>query len=461
MTVTPQPTNPTAPAYQYLSLSALDSMVGVLPVRDENGQAKTIPYGGEIRNLITAQSRRRAERTYSRERANAGQGALAGYSTGLRTREWAPRIAKALHDLGWDPQSDEALRLAKAVLEAVGLKFGDKQTTKNLTKVLLFAPADTGEVIADVLHENRGTATAWLQQFETTRATIAAKPKGRGRGAKKQVSEEADDTGGADGEAEPQSQAEQKLPTLPGDLRKAVIAALGPRDAIDIALYGRFLAEISESPNVDGAIQTGPAFTVHIAEQIDDFYSAADDAKLDRKANALDFLDAAGDSGAGMTGYQALISGTFYRYAALDRIKLRVNLQLGGMPKHQIEAAAQAAEREFVDAFVNAVPGAKRNTTASTGTLPKLVLAFEGSRPFNYAAVFETPVDERADGAASLTAARRLLRHHQLITRKRPDITPGRVLAYDLAIEDLLADLRERGELASTEIDTPDELSAA
>lgn len=459
MTVTPQPT--TAPEYQYLSLSALDSMIGVLPVRDENGQAKTIPYGGEIRNLITAQARRRAERTYSRERANAGRGALAGYSTGLRTREWALRIAKGLHDIGWDPKTDEALRLAKAVLESAGLKFGDKPTTKNLTKVLLFAPADTGEVIADLLHKNRDTVSTWLQEFEAARAATAGRPKGRGRGAKTQVDGDANDAGSADGDAEPQRQAEPNLPALPGDLRKGVIAALGPRDAIDIALYGRFLAEISESPNVDGAIQTGPAFTVHVAEQIDDFYSAADDAKLDRKSNALDFLDAAEGSGAGMTGYQALISGTFYRYAALDRIKLRVNLELGGMPTDRIEAAAQAAEREFVDAFVNAVPGAKRNTTASTGTLPKLVLAFEGARPFNYAAAFETPVDEGVEGSASLAAARRLLRHHQLIARKRPDITPGRVLSYDLAIEDLLAELRERGELVSTEVDTPEELSAA
>ena len=74
-----------------------------------------------------------------------------------------------------------------------------------------------------------------------------------------------------------------------------------------------------ESPNIDGAIQTGAAFTVHAAEQTDDFYSAADDAKLQRKAHALDYLDATDDGGAGMTGYQSLISGTFYRHAALDR----------------------------------------------------------------------------------------------------------------------------------------------
>jgi len=447
---------PGASRYQYLSLSALDSMVAVLPVRDENGQAKTVPYGGEVRNLITAQARRRAERTYSRDRANAGLGPLAGHSTGLRTREWAVRTAKALHTLGWDPESDEALRVAKAALESVGLKFGDKESTRNLTKVLLFAPADTADVIAATLHKKRDEIMAWLLEYESAKAKKQKTPGSR--------AEPADEFAG-DAESDEEDSAPQgkgkSLPPPPGALAKEIITALGPRDAIDIALYGRFLAEIPSSPNVDGAIQTGPAFTVHAAEQIDDFYSAADDAKLDRKATAtaLDFIDAAEDGGAGMTGYQALISGTFYRYAALDRVKLRQNLRLGGMAEERIEPAAQAAELEFIDAFVNAVPAAKRNTTASTGTLPKLVLSYEGARPFNYAAAFETPVDEQSEGSASLAAARRLLRHHALITRKRADVTGGRALAYDLEIEDLLTALSNAGELPCTPVDTPVELS--
>src|SRR5690606_21047010 len=125
--------------------------------------------------------------------------------------------------------------------------------------------------------------------------------------------------------------ADSKLPPLPSGTRAAVLTALAPRDAIDIALYGRFLAEIADSPNVDGAVQSSHAFTVHEAEQVDDFYAAADDAKLDRKKNALDFLDAADDAGAGMTGYQSLITGTFYRHAVLDRVRLRNNLRAAGM----------------------------------------------------------------------------------------------------------------------------------
>ncbi|WP_316528116.1 type I-E CRISPR-associated protein Cas7/Cse4/CasC [Kitasatospora brasiliensis] len=439
--------------HQFLSLHALESLVAVLPVRDENGMAKIIPFGGETRSLITSQARRRAERTLSREKANAGEGALAGYTMGIRTREWAQLTAEALRGLGWEEQ--DALPVAKAVLEGVGLKFGDKERTRNLTKVLLFAPEDAGAKLAEYLDANRDDVVSWVGEFEEARKvaeTAKAKTKGKKRAA------------AADEDLLPveveESAAETGVPALPKPVRTAVLAALAPRDAIDIALYGRFLAEIADSPNVDGAVMTGPAFTVHAAAQIDDFYSAADDSKIRRKTNALDYLDAAGDdAGAGMTGYQSLISGTFYRHAALDRVQLRVNLMAGGMSAEDADQAAVAAERQFVEAFIDAMPAAKKNTTASTGSLPKLVLAFDGKRPFNYSAVFEDPIDEQAEGGASRVAAEKLLRHHRLVTRKRSDIAGGRVLTYDLGIQDLLDSLTAEGALAAAEADTAEELT--
>lgn len=248
---------------------------------------------------------------------------------------------------------------------------------------------------------------------------------------------------------------------MPKDIRTAVLTALAPGDAIDIALYGRFLAEIADSPNVDGAIQSGHAFTVHAAEHIDDFYSAADDAKLDRKshATALGHLEGMDDTGAGMTGYQSLISGTFYRHAALDRSKLRANLISAGFAADKVEAAAEAAEREFVDAFVNAMPRAKTNTTASSGSLPKFVLAFEGARPFNYAGVFETPIDAYEASVASLRATTLLLDQHTLVMRKRGDVSAARLLTYDLAVSALLAERATAGQLPGAEVENTAELT--
>ncbi|MFI5619013.1 type I-E CRISPR-associated protein Cas7/Cse4/CasC [Streptomyces sp. NPDC051567] len=456
----------TAPAAsQYLSLHLLETLVAVLPVRDENGSPKSIVYGGAERHMITSQARRRAERVHARDRANAGVGALAGHSTGTRTREWALITARALaSEYGWD--KDEAVRTARAVIEATGLKFGDpaKKTVANLTKVLLFAPSDAGARIAAHIAEHHQAIRSWTDAYLAAQ-TAAAKPK-RGKKAAAPA-----DPYGSDGVDAPEAEGTvdtKSLPPLPAGTRAAVLTALAPRDAIDIALYGRFLAEIPDSPNVDGAVQTSHAFTVHEAEQLDDFYAAADDAKLDRKKNALDFLDSADDAGAGMTGYQSLISGTFYRHAVLDRRKLRRNLEAAGMSAEEAERVSVAAEAEFVNSFVDAFPEAKKNSTASTGSLPALVLAFEGERPYNYAAAFqrpinESPVDEKdrtrraderkgGDGPAGPAAVERLIGHHVFVSGRRGDIATGRVLTYDPHIDELLDGLKELGATKVTSI---------
>ncbi|MDT0266722.1 type I-E CRISPR-associated protein Cas7/Cse4/CasC [Streptomyces sp. DSM 44915] len=441
-----------APRSQFLSLHLLETLVAVLPVRDENGQPKSLVYGGAERHMITSQARRRAERVYARDRANAGLGALRGRSMGIRTREWALLAGRELESAhGWE--KEEAVVTARAVIEASGLKFGDpaKKTVANLTKVLIFAPADAGERIATHIAAHADELRAWREEYLLVQAETAKKSR---RGAKKKA-----ETPPAEEESGPGSAA--KLPPLPKATRDAVLLAIAPRDAVDIALYGRFLAEVPDSPNVDGAVQSSHAFTVHEAEQIDDFYAAADDAKLDRKRNALSFLDAADDAGAGMTGYQSLISGTFYRHAVLDRWQLRANLRVAGMTEAEAEEAARDAEKEFVNAFVEAFPEAKKNSTASTGSLPALVLAFEGERPYNYAAAFQRPVDEApesagGDGPAGPAAVRRLLRHHAFVSRRRADLRTARILTYDPQIDELLAGTTT---LAATVVESAEDLT--
>ncbi|MGI5167335.1 type I-E CRISPR-associated protein Cas7/Cse4/CasC [Spirillospora sp. CA-253888] len=438
------------PRAPFLSLHLLETLAAVLPVRDENNAPKTIVFGGFERHMITSQARRRAERMHARDRANAGVGPLAGRTTGQRTREWALLTARALETAhGWE--RDEAVTTARAVLEAVGLKFGDpaKKTVANLTKVLVFAPADTGARIAEHIAENAEGLRTWRDGYLAAQAT-AAKPK---RGARKASEESGDDEG--------EGAKDKALPPLPKETRAAVLTALAPR-AIDIALYGRFLAEVADSPNVDGAVQSAHAFTIQEAETVDDFYAAADDAKLDRKKNALDFLDAADDAGAGMTGYQSLISGTFYRHAVLDRRQLRTNLRAAGMAAAEAEEVAVAAEQEFVTAFVEAFPQAKKNSTASTGSLPALVLAFEAERPYNYAAAFQRPIDENpeakgGEGPAGLAGVRRLLDHHAFVGKRRPDIAAARLLTYDPQVDALLDGLDS---LKATRVDTVEELTS-
>ncbi|MFD7878293.1 type I-E CRISPR-associated protein Cas7/Cse4/CasC [Streptomyces sp. NPDC059766] len=434
-----------APRSQFLSLHLLETLAAVLPVRDENAQPKTLVFGGVERHMITSQARRRAERVYARSRANEGRGALKGRSMGVRTREWAILTGRELEsDHGWE--KERALDTARAVMEGSGLKFGDplKPTVANLTKVLIFAPSDAAMKIAEYIAAQATEVEQWRSAYREAQARAEAAKKARRTAKKKTASPPETEEPGEPSAVE--TAAATPLPPLPKAIRDAVLLALAPRDAVDIALYGRFLAEIPDSPNVDGAIQTGHAFTVHEAEQIEDFYAAADDAKLDRKRNALSFLDSADDAGAGMTGYQSLISGTFYRHAVLDRTQLRTNLRVAGMDEEEAEKAASEAEKEFVNAFVEAFPEAKKNSTASTGSLPALVLAFEGERPYNYASAFQRPVDEGpvsagGEGPAGPAAVRRLLRHHTFVSRRREDLRTAKVLTYDPEIDMLLGEL--------------------
>ncbi|MFI6587631.1 type I-E CRISPR-associated protein Cas7/Cse4/CasC [Embleya sp. NPDC050493] len=427
----------------YLSLHSLTTYTNVLLVRDENGLPKETPYGGVTRTRISSQSDRRAQRTHLRDRANLGEGPLSDYTFGTRTREWALTAAKELEALGWN--HDDAVDAARHALIGLKVKFGDKDNTRNLTKVLLFAHDNAGRDIATALHTRRDTVMPWLAQARAAEASTAkAKPKGRGKTTEPAETPDTEPT------------EEIKAPPLDADIKKELLAALAPADAIDIALFGRFLAEIVESPNVDGAIQSAHTFTVHEAQVVDDFYSSADDAKLRRKATALDALE---DGGAGMTGYQSLTTGTFYRHACLDRRQLRRNLHAAGLTPDKVEAAAVAAEKAFLDAFCNAVPAAKKNSTAGPGTLPKFVLATEGTRPFNYAGCFETPIHENA-GPASIQGTRLLLRHHALLARKRDDIGPARVLTYDVHVQELLDDLRDTTAATVTEVDRPEDLAS-
>ncbi|WP_411130110.1 type I-E CRISPR-associated protein Cas7/Cse4/CasC [Streptomyces sp. x-19] len=430
---------------RFLCLHSLTTYAAVLLVRDANGRPKEMLFGNAIRTLVPAQTERRADRTLMRERANRGEGPLAGRAFGIRTREWARLTARELTAQGWDATT--AATTAKETLCGLGLNFGTKDSNADLTKVLIFAPERAAIDIANVIATRRHQVEPWLAQVQAEREKENRK--------KEQSKKRKNKSDAPDEQPESEAAEEVKIPPLPQEVKSELLAAFSPRDAIDIALYGRFLAEIAESPNVDGAVQTMGSFSVGPACVVDDFYSAGDDAKLDRRAHALDVFD---EPGAGMTGYQSLFSGTFYGHSVLDRVKLRRTLKSStGWPDEQVEAAAADAEAAFVDAFCNAVPAAKANTTAAGGTLPKLVLAFTSNRPHNYAGCFEKAIEENSTTpSASIQAARRLLAQHHLIIKKC-GIEPGRVLTYDLDTTELLNELRTAGTLACHEADTLDD----
>ena len=218
------------------------------------------------------------------------------------------------------------------------------------------------------------------------------------------------------------------------------------------------LAEIAESPNVDGALQAAHAFTVEAATVVDDYFTAVDDVKQSRR-DAFEAMQEIDHGGAGMTGYQSLTSGTFYRCVILDRQLLRDNLSRGGFTAEEKETAAQAAEHAYLDAFCHAIPAAKRTSTAAPGVLPKLVLVAQGPRPANYAGVFEAALADSAGDPVSIQAARRLLRQHQMIAGRYPGMSAGRMLINDIDVQAAVRALTEAGGAPwPEEVDTADAL---
>ncbi|MGW4774664.1 type I-E CRISPR-associated protein Cas7/Cse4/CasC [Nocardia sp. NPDC004278] len=433
---------------QYLSLHAITTFSGVLLNRDENNLPKELVYGGVTRTRVSAQSWRRAERMYMRNQANNGKGPLAGHTFGIRTREWAIETADALVEFGWP--REKANDMARLALEHCNLNFGDPDKDPMKTKVAIFAPADAGSRMATILHSPPVTLDSWFEA-ETKRLREEAERRAAVQAAKKSRKGQT---------SEPASTEQQlEVTPIPKKVRDALVAALAPADAIDIALFGRMLAEIAEATDVDGAIQSMHAFTVDAAEVDDDFFTAVDDRKESRRT-AFDAIDgwSGDDSGAAMTGYQSLTSGTFYRNAVLDRAQLRRNLIRASIPPEEVAERADAAERAYIESFCHSVPNAKKNNTGALGTLPKLVLAVSGSRPVNYASAFEQALVANGQ-SVSIQAAKRLLRQHEFAAAKLPGISAGRALTYDIDIADQILGKNDSTSIVS--VDSPAELMHA
>jgi CRISPR system Cascade subunit CasC len=158
----------------------------------------------------------------------------------------------------------------------------------------------------------------------------------------------------------------------------------------DVALFARMLAD-SPGLNIDAACQVAHAISTHAVNLELDFFTAVDDLK---DKSAMD------DAGAGMLGTVGYDSACYYRYALVDFEQLSANLNGG------TEDALNSLEA-FLKAFIDAIPGAKRNSFAH-GNQPFLVLAVvrgEGT-PCSLVNAFARPVNPRDNDllAASATA---------------------------------------------------------
>src|SRR3989304_10622478 len=129
------------------------------------------------------------------------------------------------------------------------------------------------------------------------------------------------------------------------ELKKAPDKVFNGGKAVDVALFGRMLADMPEK-NQDAACQVAHAISTHSVEREFDFYTAVDDLKPEDTA------------GADMMGTIEFNSACFYRYAVVDWEKLTSNLQGD-------TGLAEKGLRAFLEGFVVAAPTGKQKTFAA------------------------------------------------------------------------------------------------
>lgn len=300
--------------------------------RDDTGAPKDAMFGGHRRARVSSQCFKRSVRSFLSE-----QGLLQRDATGVRTRKLGQLLGQALAERG---HADAQAQLAGA-LQAAGLSLDDE----GQSQYLLFLGRREVEALADVIHAHWDALTP---------PPAAAD----GKKSKKQAKAEA-----------------------PAELSKAVKKLLDGGKAVDVALFGRMLADLPEA-NQHAACQVAHAISTHKVDREFDYFTAVDDE------------GGADESGAGMIGHVEFNAAVFYRYAAIDLAQLQHNLQGD-------QALVLQGLVAFTESLVRALPSGKQNSFAAHNPPAFVGVVLRHGSPVNLANAFEKPIAPRAQQAMS------------------------------------------------------------
>lgn len=299
--------------------------------RDDTGSPKKAVYGGVTRARVSSQAWKRPTRLKFRELVDPNQ-------LGIRTK----RVVEVLTDriLRLDPAADPetAQKAAQSVLQdAGGIKLAKPRSAKK-----------TDDADGNVNEPDQSSYLLFLGSHQYDELAAIGKEAIAG-GIKDFLKNK--------------------------DVKKRVKGILQNDRAIDVALFGRMVADDTDL-NVDAAAQVAHAISVQRVDFDSDYFTAVDDVKQDS--------DEEGDAGAAMIGDVEFNSATFYRYANVDVDRLLDTLG-------DANATTQAVTA-FVDAFATTVPNGKINTFAHN-TLPDLVVVnLRDTQAVNLVGAFERPI---------------------------------------------------------------------
>ena len=319
--------------------------------RDDTGAPKDALFGGTRRARVSSQCLKRSIRQYFTGLVE--QNAMASDDVAFRTKRILEALKAALVEKGRSAEdSDAKARLALAAMELPVKEDGKSE-------YLLFLGQREISGIADIIDEKWDSITA------SEAAPVEGKKPGK---AKKQAAQGADP-----------------------ELKKALGKVFNGGKALDVALFGRMLADMPEK-NQHAACQVAHAISTHAVEREFDFYTAVDDLKPEDS------------SGADMMGTVEFNSACFYRYAVVDWEKLVGNLQ----GDRELAGKGLVA---FLEGFVVAEPTGKQNTFAAHNPPEFVTISVRNNTaPRNLSNAFETAIRVRKDESLTRRSAEEMVK---------------------------------------------------
>lgn len=331
----------------FIDIHAIQSVPPANLNRDLNGSPKKAIFGGVPRARVSSQAWKRPIRLAFAEHYQPEDLAV-------RTKRLALELADQVREIDPTMDEEEAAKVAIATFGQAGIKLSAPKKKKDAP----LTEYESGYLMFLSRHQLRNAAELAVQ-------TVSTEGVEGLKGKKKELKQ-----------------------ILNSDL------------SVDLALFGRMVAEVSDL-SVDASCQVAHAISTHEVGTEFDFFTAVDDTK-----------DAAEDedAGAGMMGTVEFNSATLYRYATINVTELAQ--QLGSID------AATYAVASFIDGFVKTMPTGKQNTFAAHSLPEALLVSLSTSRPLSFANAFEEPVtafDSRTGEATGYarSSVKKLVTHRQ------------------------------------------------
>ena len=323
--------------------------------RDDTGSPKDAIFGGHRRARVSSQCLKRSARDWFKSSQLFPDGSL-----GTRTRHLDRVVIEELKRIGFQ-NTDVFNEIVKLALKGKKPKDGEDKKESEKEK-------EEEKVLSYLLYlsvPEMDQFRALIAKHSETLTTLSSKKK-------------------------------IKPTDLPDELKVDIKACLKRSKAVDIALFGRMLADLPEE-NQDAACQVAHAISTHKVEREFDYFTAVDD-----KANE-------DETGAPMIGQIEFNSATLYRYAVIDAHKLADNLP---SDKELVLTSIGA----FTQAMARAIPTGKQNTFAAHNPPSFVGVVLRHSSPFNLANAFEKPVWPRTDRELTALSVEKLAEHEAKVS---------------------------------------------